>query len=74
MSDVLLEIALAGLACAALELGAAAWARSLRDQCAIAGVPFFYKQDATATGRKVSLPMLDGRQWADAGVSTRVMP
>ena len=40
------------------------WARSLRDQCALAGVPFFYKQDATATGRKIPLPELDGRQWA----------
>jgi protein gp37 len=42
-----------------------AWARSLRDQCTAAGVAFFYKQDATSTGRKLPLPMLDGRQWAE---------
>lgn len=37
------------------------WVRSIRDQCAIRGVPFFYKQ--RTDGRKViSLPMLDGAQ------------
>ena len=35
------------------------WIRSLRDQCAGAGVPFFWKQHVEA-GRKISLPMLDG--------------
>lgn len=53
------------------------WFRSVRDQCAAAGVAFFFKQwvghhnaDARAmvlanpgaTGSKVSLPILDGRQ------------
>lgn len=42
------------------------WARSLRDQCQAQGVAFFYKQRLDARGRKVSLPMLDGRQWAEA--------
>lgn len=37
------------------------WVRYLRDQCADASIPFFYKQ-AAAGGRKVSLPLLDGRQ------------
>ncbi len=37
------------------------WVRSIRDQCATAGVPFFYKQ-RIEKGRKVSLPVLDGRQ------------
>jgi protein gp37 len=37
------------------------WARALRDQCADAGVPFFYKQ-AIRDGKKVDTPMLDGRQ------------
>jgi protein gp37 len=41
-----------------------AWVRSVRDQCAAAGVPFFYKQRVEA-GRKVSLPVLDGRQHAE---------
>jgi protein gp37 len=41
------------------------WIRSLRDQCSAAGVPFFYKQRLDERGRKVSLPMLDGRQWAE---------
>lgn len=38
------------------------WVRSVRDQCAVAGVAFFYKQNAI-NGRKVSLPELDGRTW-----------
>ena len=40
------------------------WVRSIRDQCAPAGVPFFYKQRLDAKGRKISLPMLDGVQHA----------
>ena len=40
------------------------WVRSIRDQCASAGVPFFYKQRLDAKGRKVSLPLLDGVQHA----------
>ncbi len=38
------------------------WVRSLRDQCAASEVPFFFKQ-AVVDGRKVSLPLLDGRRW-----------
>lgn len=38
--------------------------RYLRDQCVAHGVPFFYKQDFVR-GKKVSLPILDGRQWAE---------
>ncbi len=41
------------------------WARSLRDQCQEQGVAFFYKQRLDERGRKVSLPMLDGRSWAE---------
>lgn len=42
------------------------WVRSLRDQCGAAGVSFFFKQKIEAGGRlKISLPVLDGRQWAD---------
>ena len=40
------------------------WYRSVRDQCASAGVAFFLKQHAVK-GRKISLPLLDGRQWAE---------
>lgn len=40
------------------------WVRSLRDQCAAAGVAFFYKQKIEGR-KKVSLPMLDGRQWTE---------
>jgi protein gp37 len=40
------------------------WIRSLRDECVEAGIAFFFKQDAVR-GRKVSLPVLDGRQWAE---------
>lgn len=37
------------------------WVRDIRDQCEAAGVSFFYKQHAEG-GRKIPLPMLDGRQ------------
>lgn len=39
------------------------WVRSIRDQCTAAGVPFFFKQRASASGKKLSLPVLDGRTW-----------
>lgn len=39
------------------------WVRGLRDQCIKSGTAFFFKQRATKTGKKVSLPMLDGQQW-----------
>lgn len=39
------------------------WVPFIRDQCERQGVPFFYKQK-TENGRKVSLPVLDGRRWA----------
>lgn len=41
------------------------WARSLRDQCEIVGIAFFYKQKIDERGRKVERPKLDGRQHAD---------
>ena len=40
------------------------WARSVRDQCQAAGIPFFFKQGQSG-GRVVSMPYLDGRQWAE---------
>lgn len=40
------------------------WVRSLRDQCTDAGVSFFYKQKLEGR-KKVGLPLLDGRQWAE---------
>ncbi len=40
------------------------WVRSLRDQCTAAGTPLFYKQ-AIVNSRKVSVPELDGRTWAE---------
>jgi protein gp37 len=42
-----------------------AWVRSLRDQVVGAGKKFMWKQDATPNGRKISLPVLDGRQWTE---------
>ena len=39
-----------------------AWVRALRDQCAAAAVPFFFKQ-AMVAGKLVSLPELDGKVW-----------
>lgn len=39
------------------------WARSLRDQCQAAGVPYFLKQ---YSGNKPEhVPMLDGKRWAE---------
>lgn len=40
------------------------WFRSMRDQCAKAGVSFFLKQWHDNDGVKVSLPLLDGQQHA----------
>ena len=40
------------------------WVRSLRDQCQQAGVHFFYKQKLE-NKKKISLPVLDGRTWAE---------
>lgn len=41
------------------------WVRDLRDQAKAAGVPFYYKQQMSVVGKKISLPALDGRQWAE---------
>jgi len=41
-----------------------AWIRSLRDQCAIAGVPFFLKQMEIG-GSVIAEPEIDGRQHVD---------
>ena len=38
------------------------WARSLRDQCVAAGVPYFLKQ-LTVDGKLVKMPKLDGKVW-----------
>lgn len=38
------------------------WARSLRDQCQAAEVPFFFKQ-AVVDGKLVKMPALDGLVW-----------
>jgi protein gp37 len=40
------------------------WARSVRDQCQAAGVPFFFKQGQSG-GRVISMPYLDGKQHAE---------
>jgi protein gp37 len=41
------------------------WVRPIRDNCIAAGVSFFLKQTDETKGKKVSLPLLDGRQWAE---------
>ena len=38
------------------------WARSLRDYCSLAEVPFFYKQRYIGN-KKFSMPLLDGKVW-----------
>ncbi len=44
------------------------WVRSIRDQAKAAGCAFFYKQKLSEDGRKISLPILDGQQWAEMPV------
>ncbi len=39
------------------------WARSIRDECVDAGVPFFYKQEIGEDGKKIETPKLDGKRW-----------
>jgi protein gp37 len=41
------------------------WARSIRDQCAAAGVKFFFKQAMAACGTLIRMPLLDGKRWAE---------
>jgi len=41
------------------------WVRSIRDQAKAQGVAFFYKQRLNERKHKVSLPLLDGQQWAE---------
>jgi protein gp37 len=43
------------------------WARSVRDQCQAAGVPFFLKQ-ADVNGRLVKMPEIDGKVWDEVPV------
>lgn len=40
------------------------WVRSVRDQCQSAGTSFFLKQKLEG-GKKLSLPEIDGRRWAE---------
>jgi protein gp37 len=40
------------------------WVRGVRDRCKSAGVAFFFKQ-RVEKGKKISLPTLDGVQWAE---------
>jgi len=40
------------------------WARSVRDQCVAAGVPFYLKQ-MVVDGKLTVLPELDGRRWKE---------
>ena len=40
------------------------WVGYLKNQCVAANVPFFFKQAIDENGDKVSLPELDGEQWA----------
>jgi len=42
-----------------------AWVRSLRDQCAVAGVPFFLKGLTGVKTKKGALPTLDGKIWGE---------
>lgn len=46
------------------------WVRDICHACEIERIPFFYKQNADK-GRKLSLPELDGRRWADLPAQNR---
>ncbi len=39
------------------------WFRSVRDQCQVAGVPFFLKQMQAPNGKLMKMPLLDGQEW-----------
>jgi len=41
------------------------WARSVKDECAGVGIPFFYKQGPGDDGAFIKMPLLDGRTWAE---------
>jgi protein gp37 len=41
------------------------WVRSLRDQCEVAGVAFFYKQQGSGAGGLTHRRELDGRTWEE---------
>lgn len=45
------------------------WVRRVRDQCIEQGVRFFFKQRVVG-GKKVSLPILDGRTWEEMPART----
>ena len=40
------------------------WAKSLRNQCVAAGIPFMLKQ-AHIDGKLMKAPELDGREWLE---------
>lgn len=42
-----------------------AWVRDIIADCSRLGIPVFYKQRLDVTGRKISMPELDGRTWAE---------
>jgi protein gp37 len=44
------------------------WVREIRDQCEANNIPFFYKQALGRQGQRVSLPLLDNRQWMETPV------
>ena len=46
------------------------WARSIRDECVAAGVPFFLKQ-AEIDGKLVKMPELDGKVWDEMPTGKR---
>jgi protein gp37 len=46
------------------------WVRSIRDQAKAQGVKMFFKQKLDARGHKVSLPLLDGKVWAEMPART----
>ena len=41
-----------------------AWVCTIKKQCVASGIPFFYKQKVV-NGKKISTPLLDGKQWTD---------
>ena len=46
------------------------WVRGVRDQCVEAGVKFFFKA-AIIDGKRVSMPLLDGRTWDEMPTKTK---
>ena len=55
----------AGIPCWRPKPQALEWVRSIRDQCQVASVPFFFKQWPIPPRKPGGLALIDGREWSE---------